>query len=63
MATQSTVVLLHGAGTGAWVWDRVIDALELPSVALEVPGRKPNVTPDGCAAELIDDLDQRGVSQ
>jgi pimeloyl-ACP methyl ester carboxylesterase len=61
MTHQSTVVLLHGAGTGPWIWDRVIEAINIPAVALPVPGRKPGVTPDGCAAELVGELDRRGI--
>jgi pimeloyl-ACP methyl ester carboxylesterase len=37
ISEQPTVVLLHGAGAGAWIWQRVIDRLREPGVALDVP--------------------------
>jgi pimeloyl-ACP methyl ester carboxylesterase len=58
---MSTFVLLHGAGVGAWVWDKVMAELSTRSLALEVPGRRPGVTPEECASELVAELDQRGV--
>ncbi len=61
MTDEPTVVLLHGAGTGAWVWERVIDELPIPAIALEVPGRVAGATPDGCAAALVAELDRKGV--
>jgi pimeloyl-ACP methyl ester carboxylesterase len=32
-------VLIHGAGMGAWVWDRVIPLLDRPALAVDLPGR------------------------
>jgi len=61
MANDSTVVFLHGAGTGAWIWERVMRDLPMSGIALDVPGRKAGVTPDSCAAELIAELDARGI--
>lgn len=54
-------VFQHGAGTGAWVWERVISALPMESVALDVPGRKAGVTPENCSAELFSELERRGI--
>lgn len=62
MADHSTIILLHGAGTGAWVWQRVLDTLDVPALALDVPGRSAGVTPDSCAAELMDEIDRRDLS-
>lgn len=61
MTSNVTMVFLHGAGTGAWVWERVINQLSLPALALDVPGRVNGVTPDSCSAALVAELDRRGV--
>ncbi|MBK6485922.1 MAG: alpha/beta fold hydrolase [Gemmatimonadetes bacterium] len=61
MDSQPTVVFLHGAGTGAWVWDRVTQALDRPAIALEVPGRTVGATPDGCASQLVEQLYRQGI--
>lgn len=37
------LVLLHGAGLGAWVWDEVRERLAYPSIAVDFPGRGANV--------------------
>ena len=55
------IALLHGAGTGPWVWDRVLDRLDGSGAALAVPGRVPGATPAGCAAELVAELDRRAM--
>jgi len=62
MANEITMVFLHGAGTGAWVWERVIKELSAPAVALDIPGRIDGATPDNCAAALVAELDRRGVN-
>lgn len=61
MSNKTTVVFLHGAGTGAWVWERVINELSVPTIALEVPGRRAGVTPEGCAEALAAEIDQQGI--
>ncbi|MFC9355108.1 alpha/beta fold hydrolase [Rhodococcus sp. NPDC057014] len=41
------VLLVHGAFTGAWIWDRVIaelDALGVPATAINLPSRAPGAT-------------------
>lgn len=33
------LLLLHGAGLGSWIWDRVIPELSFPAEAIDLPGR------------------------
>lgn len=61
MSNKTTVVFLHGAGTGAWVWERIMSELPAPAIALEVPGRSTGATPEHCAEALVAELDQRGI--
>jgi pimeloyl-ACP methyl ester carboxylesterase len=61
MSNKTTVVFLHGAGTGAWVWERVMNELSVPAIALDVPGRSAGATPQNCAEALVAELDQRGI--
>ena len=56
-----TAILLHGAGFGPWIWDRVIEQMTSPALALAVPGREPGATPDGCATRLAADIDAAGI--
>lgn len=56
-----TLVLLHGAGVGAWVWDAVIERLAVPAVALDIPCRQADATPSQCARALVAELDGRGI--
>lgn len=58
-----TCVLLHGAGGGAWIWQSVVKQMTTRAVALEVPSRQTGVTPDGCAATLVEQLDHQGVDR
>lgn len=39
--TQSKIgfVLLHGAGYGSWIWEKVIADLDFPALAIDFPGR------------------------
>lgn len=60
--SDHTAIMLHGAGTGSWVWERVATAMTTPTVALDVPGRVEGATPDGCAAQLVADIDAAGVN-
>lgn len=55
--TASTLVLLPGAGMGAWVWERVSQNLESPSLALDVPCRYAGATPPECSGRLVDTID------
>jgi pimeloyl-ACP methyl ester carboxylesterase len=61
MSNETTVLFLHGAGTGAWVWEQVMNELPVPAIALDVPGRRVGATPDNCADMLVAELDQRGI--
>lgn len=45
---QLTAVLVHGAGTGAWIWEDVQSRLSIPSVAIDVPLHESGATPDHC---------------
>ena len=56
-----TTVLLHGAGVGAWVWASVIERMATPTIALDIPCRHADATPEQCAQELIAELDRRGI--
>jgi len=33
------LLLLHGAGLGSWIWDRVLPHLTAPAEAIDLPGR------------------------
>ena len=57
---NATAVLIHGAGTGAWVWDRVTEKLMLPAVAVEMPLGEPGTTPQRCADLVAAALADRG---
>jgi pimeloyl-ACP methyl ester carboxylesterase len=61
MKSMPTTVLLHGAGTGAWIWDRVGAELERPWLALELGARTEGVTPRSCADELVRRIDAWGA--
>ena len=39
MKDDVTIVLLHGAGLGAWIWDDVLENLAYPALAIDFPGR------------------------
>ena len=43
------------------MWDRVQSLLTTPALALDIPSRVQSVTPDGCAAAAVSELDLRGV--
>jgi pimeloyl-ACP methyl ester carboxylesterase len=58
---KATMVLLHGAGMGPWVWQRVIDRLDYPAAALDYPGRVAGATPEDCAAAVVAELDRRQI--
>ncbi|MDZ4181221.1 MAG: alpha/beta hydrolase [Coriobacteriia bacterium] len=52
-----SAILLHGAGVGAWVWDRVQARLAVPSLAPEVGGREVGATPDVVVDSLMRQID------
>lgn len=61
MSNEITVVCLHGAGTGAWVWKRLINELPVPAIALDIQGRIKGATPDNCAEALVAELNRMGI--
>jgi len=63
MNDEITMVFLHGAGTGPWVWQRVLKFLPASGLALEVPGRHNEATPDSCAEAIASELDRRQAGQ
>lgn len=49
-AEPATVVLVHGAWHGAWCWDAVVsvlDAVGIPSIAVDLPGHGASTEPPG----------------
>jgi pimeloyl-ACP methyl ester carboxylesterase len=61
MSNGVTIVFLHGAGTGTWVWERVMNELSTPTVALDNYGRIKGATPDNCAEAIVAELDRMGI--
>jgi pimeloyl-ACP methyl ester carboxylesterase len=53
---KPTVVLLHGAGVGPWIWDRTRKHLHADSLALTYPGRQSQATPETCADAIATEL-------
>ncbi|MGH8995319.1 MAG: alpha/beta fold hydrolase, partial [Acidimicrobiales bacterium] len=54
-------VLIHGAHHGAWIWDPLLEHLELPALAVDLPHRGDtgglrNLTIAGCAESAIADI-------
>ena len=39
MAGNPTIVLMHGGGTSARFWDRLVPHLDAPAIAIDLPGR------------------------
>ena len=39
MKNDTTLLLMHGAGMGSWIWDEVRPHLGMPSAAIEFPDR------------------------
>jgi pimeloyl-ACP methyl ester carboxylesterase len=37
--TPTRLLLLHGAGLGSWIWERVLPELNFPAEAIDLPGR------------------------
>ena len=46
------VLLIHGAHHGAWVWDDMAPLLELPYLAVSLPGREGSASPPASPGSL-----------
>ena len=63
------IVLVHGGMHGSWGWDPLVPLLELPVIAVDLPGRgaRPadlsTVTLDDCVAAVIEDADAAGFDR
>jgi len=61
-AAEPTFLLIHGGCTTGAFWDRVVERLDAPSVAVDLPGRRANpadlvtLTLDDSAASAVADL-------
>lgn len=61
------VVLVHGSNLSASCWNSVVEHLDAPSVAVDLPGRarRPadilSVTLDDCVAAVIESVDKVGL--
>lgn len=51
-----TAVLIHGAGTGAWVWEEVQSKLGITSLAIDLPLHESLSTPEYCAGIIQEQL-------
>lgn len=63
MDHQFTIVLVHGAGTGPWIWDRLRECLPVLSVAVTVPSRHEEATPASCTDQIVKELDEMGIER
>lgn len=57
-ARGPTLVFLHGAGTGPWIWDRVRAHWQCESLALTYPGRQRLASPESCAEAVVAELNR-----
>jgi pimeloyl-ACP methyl ester carboxylesterase len=63
---MAPVVLVHGGGFAGSCWELVLDCLNGPVLAVDLPGRGAHpvplesVTIAGCAASLVADVDEAG---
>ncbi|HYF46279.1 MAG TPA: alpha/beta hydrolase [Acidimicrobiales bacterium] len=61
-ATEPTFLLIHGGCTTGAFWDRVVERLDAPAVAVDLPGRRDNpadlvtLTLDDSATSAVADL-------
>lgn len=54
--TKPHLLLMHGAGLGGWIWDRVVPDLAGPGEALDLPGRGDGVRPGDVTLESCIDF-------
>lgn len=63
------IVLVHGGMHGSWGWDPLVPLLDLPVVAVDLPGRgrRPadltTVTINDCVAAVLEDADAAGFER
>jgi pimeloyl-ACP methyl ester carboxylesterase len=57
-----TVIFLHGAGMGRWIWAKVQDGLGVPSFAFDINSRHAAATPRTCASELVAQIDTHKIN-
>ncbi len=63
------IVLVHGAGHGAWCWERMLPFVTRPVLAVDLPGRGgtpgdlETLTVDECAASVVTDADRAGFDR
>lgn len=60
---QLAMVLVHGAGTGSWIWQRLQDQVALTSLAVELPSRHEKATPASCADHVVKEIDRVGAER
>src|SRR5687768_17009003 len=66
---MTPIVLVHGGGFGASCWDLLVDHLDGPVLAVDLPGRgahpapRDSVTIASCAASLVADVDSAGFDE
>lgn len=67
--TTEPLVLLHGFGGGAFVWDSVVAALDCPVIVYDLPGHGGSLHAEGIggagrmAKAVLADLDRRGITR
>lgn len=64
-AARTGFVLLHGAGLGSWIWDRVIPKLHEPSLALNLPTASADSRPgiQDCVAAILQEMKKAGFDR
>jgi pimeloyl-ACP methyl ester carboxylesterase len=63
------IVLVHGGFHGAWCWERLLPHLDVPALAVDLPGRGKHpapmaeVTVETCVGSVISDMDAAGLDR
>ncbi len=63
------IVLVHGAGHGAWCWERMLPFVTRPVLAVDLPGRGSTpgdlatLTVDQCAVSVLADVERAGFDR
>jgi len=63
MSKQVKIVLVHGAGTGPWIWEELQKSLPVPSILPEVGSRTTDANPSSCAENIIKQIDDAGAER